>query len=230
MHRECAARAAGILKEKLVDSEIRNSIAWYLNGTLTGADRERVEAALRADHEASEMLAWEKMVRSAVREDQVFAVAADHGLARVMQHIRAEAKPVSSWRKRYGWFGDLVARFTGPTALALACGLVAVQFAVIVQIWPGKGATEGYSNERSVPGRSLKFDSFLRVSFRPDAREDNLRSLLREAHAEVVAGPSQIGDYYIVVAKADLQAALGILQASAFVESVETANELPLRQ
>jgi hypothetical protein len=230
VHRECTAHTEVILKEYLMDSESRNLIAWYLNGTLTGADRERVEAALRADHEASEMLTWERMVRSAVREDPEFAVAADHGLARVMQRIRAEAKPVSSRRGWYGWFGDLLARFTGPTALALACGVVAVQFAVIVQIWPGKGATEGYSNERSVPGRSQKLDSFLRISFRPDAREDNLRSLLREVHAEVVAGPSQIGDYYIVVAKADVQAALGNLHASTFVESVEIANELPLRQ
>jgi type IV secretory pathway VirB2 component (pilin) len=189
-----------------------------------------VEAALRSEHEASAILRWEKMVRSALREDPAFAVAADYGLARVMQRIRAEAKPVASRRGWYGWLSDLVARFTGPTALALACGVVAVQFAVIVQIWPDKGATEGYSNERSVPGRSLKFDSFLRISFRPDAREDNLRALLREAHAEVVAGPSQIGDYYIVVAKADVQSALGILQASAFVDSVEIANELPLRQ
>lgn len=218
------------MKENLVDSEARHLIAWYANGTLTGADRERVEAALRGGHEASAMLTWERMVRSAVREDPAFAVAADHGLARVMQRIRSEAKPVSSKRDEYGWFSDLVARFTGPTALALACGVVAVQFAVIVQIWPGKGATEGYSNERSVPGRSQKFDSFLRVSFRPDALENNLRSLLREVRAEVVAGPSQIGDYYIVVAKANVQTALEILQASAFVESVEIANELPLRQ
>ncbi len=213
-----------------MDSEIRNLIAWYANGTLTGTGRERVEAALRTDHEAAEMFSWETAVRSAVREDPALAVTADHGLARVLQRIRAEAKPVSSRRNWYGRFGDLLARFTGPTALALACGVVAVQFAVIVQIWPGKGATEDYSNERSVPGRSLKFDSFLRISFRPDTREDNLRSLLREAHAEVVAGPSQIGDYYIVVAKADAQAALGILQASTIVESVEIANELPLRQ
>lgn len=218
------------MKEHLVDSETRHLIAWYANGTLTAADRERVEAALRGGDEASAMLTWERMVRSAVREDPALAVAADHGLARVMQRIRSEAKPVSSKRDGYGWFSDLMARFTGPTALALACGVVAVQFAVIVQIWPGEGATEGYSNERSLPGRSQKFDSFLRVSFRPDASEDNLRSLLREVHAEVVAGPSQIGDYYIVVAKANVQTALGILQASAFVESVEIANELPLRQ
>jgi len=205
-------------------------IAWYANGTLSGADREQVEAALRAGHKASAMLTWERMVRSAVREDPAFAVAADHGLALVMQRIRAEAKPVASRRGWYGWFSDLVARYTGPTALALACGVVAVQFAFIVQIWPGRGATEGYSNERSIPGRTQKFDSFLRISFRPDAREDNLRSLLREVHAEVVAGPSQIGDYYIVVTKADVQSALAILQASAFVESVEIANELPQRQ
>lgn len=218
------------MKENLVDSETRHLIAWYANGTLTGADRERVEAALRGGHEASAMLAWERTVRSAVREDPELVVATDHGLARVMQRIRSEAKPFSSQRHGYGWFSHLVARFTGPTALALACSVVAVQFAVIALIWPGNGATEGYSNERSLPGRSQKFDSFLRVSFRPDARENDLRSLLREVHAEVVAGPSQIGDYYVVVAKVNVQVALGILQTSAFVESVEIANELPLRQ
>ena len=218
------------MKEFLVDSETRHLIAWYANDTLTGGERERVDAALRAGHEASALLAWERMVRSAVREDPVFSIAADHGLTRVMQRIRSEAKPVSSKRSGNSWVSGLVSRFTGSTALALACGVAALQFAVIVQIWPGNGALEGYSNERSVPARSQKFDSFLRVSFRPDTLENNLRSLLREVHAEVVAGPSQIGDYYIVVAKDNVQAALETLQASAFVELVEIANELPLRQ
>jgi hypothetical protein len=230
MYRECAAQAADIVKEDPVETETRHLIPWYANGSLTGADRERVEAALRGGGEASAMLAWERMVRFAVREDPAFVVAADHALARVMSRIRSEAKPASSRRDGKGWLSGLIARFTGPTALALACGVVAVQLAVIVQIWPGNGALGGYSEERSVPARSQKFDSFMRVSFRPDARENELRSLLREVHAEVVAGPSQIGDYYIVVAKANVEAALGILQASAFVESVEIANDLPLRQ
>lgn len=218
------------MKENLVDSETRHLIAWYANGTLGAADRQRVEAALGRSHETSTILAWERMVRAAVREDPTFAVAADHGLARVMQRIRSEAKPVSSKRVRHGWFSGPIARFIGPPALALACTVVAVQFAVIVQIWPGKDATEGYSEIRSVSARGQKFDSFLRVAFRPDAREANLRALLREVRAEVVAGPSQIGDYYIVVDKENVQAALGILQASAFIESVEVTHELPLRQ
>ena len=218
------------MKENLVDSETRHLLAWYANGTLSAADRQRFESALGRSHETSELLAWERMVRAAVREDPTLSVAADHGLARVMQRIRSEAKPVSSKRVRHGWFFGPFARFTGPTALALACTVVAVQFAVIVQIWPGKEATESYSDVRSVSARGQKFDSFLRVAFRPDAQESNLRALLREIRAEVVAGPSQIGDYYLVVDKANVQAALGILQASAFIESVEVTHELPLRQ
>ena len=49
--------------------------------------------------------------------------------------------------------------------------------------------------------------------------------------ADVEALCSKCGDvWHVVVAKVNVQVALGILQTSAFVESVEIANELPLRQ
>jgi hypothetical protein len=52
---------------------------------------------------------------------------------------------------------------------------------------------------------------------------------LREVNAEIVSGPSQLGDYYLVVRAAGVQAALTTLQANSNVESAEIVRELPPR-
>ena len=74
-----------------VDKEIGQLLSWYVNGTLTGAERDRVEAALRDDARAKALLEWEKSLREAVKSDPSLEIAEDRGLAQVMQRIRAEA-------------------------------------------------------------------------------------------------------------------------------------------
>ncbi len=76
----------------------------------------------------------------------------------------------------------------------------------------------------------MKYDAFIRVSFRQDTRESDLRTLLRSIHAEVVAGPSQIGDYFLLVSNPEAQAALATLKSSSSIESVEIVDELPPKQ
>ncbi|MEP7085522.1 MAG: hypothetical protein ABI854_12345, partial [Betaproteobacteria bacterium] len=56
-----------------------------------------------------------------------------------------------------------------------------------------------------------------------------VNTLLRELHAEVVSGPSQLGDYYLLVQKRTAQDALSLLQGNANVESAEFVSALPAR-
>ena len=214
-----------------VDKEIGQLLSWYVNGTLTGAERDRVEAALRDDARATALLEWEKSLREAVKSDPSLEIAEDRGLAQVMQRIRAEAKPAAAVAKRTRASSSATSRvlewFRLSPALALACGVVAVQFGIIVHMQQTRGEESAYSGLRTIGGK--KTESFVRVTFKPESTETDLRTLLRSLEAEIVSGPSQLGDYYLMVKTATVQATLTTLQSSAHVESAEIVNVLPSR-
>lgn len=222
-----------------MDKDIAQLLSWYVNGTLTGAERDRVELALRDDPRARALLEWEKSLRRSVQNDPQFDVAEDRGLSKVMQRIKAEARtapspPASPRRTRANSTSGenaLTARFREwfrwSPALALACGVVAVQFGIIAHMTTLRGEESEYAGVRSVKARHQ--DAFVRVSFKPETTEIDLRALLREVNAEIVSGPSQLGDYYLVVSAAGAPSALATLQGSANVESAEIVRELPSR-
>jgi hypothetical protein len=215
-----------------VDKDIAQLLSWYVNGTLTGAERDRVEVALRDDPRARNLLEWEKSLRRAVQNDPQFEIEEDRGLAQVMQRIRSEAKPsVRKRAARAGGSGRIAEWFSGwlqwSPALAVACGIMAVQFGVIIHMATTRGEESEYSGTRSIKPRS--HDAFVHVTFRPEITEVDLRALLRQVNAEIVAGPSQLGDYYLVVPAASAPSVLTALQSSSSVESAELARELPAR-
>ena len=215
-----------------VDKEIGHLLSFYANGTLTGADRDRVEAALRDDPQAKTLLEWEKSLRQAVRNDPSLDIAEDRGLAQVMQRIRAEAKPAAQpvIKRTKSPSSSAPSRvlewFRWSPALAMACGIVAVQFGVIVHMYQARGEESAYSGVRGIGKRA---ESFVRVTFKPESTESDLRTLLRGLQAEIVSGPSQLGDYYLVVKSDAVQSTLTALQSNPHVESAEIVNVLPSR-
>ena len=227
-----------------MDRETQQLLAWYVNGSLVGPDRDRVEDALAADPDSARTLAWERAVRGAMKSDPLFDVAADRGLFQVMQkiHSDAPAAPVSAAPAKKGgaspamtsrgpgwsgWFGRFRNSFQWTPALALACGVVAVQLAVITQLWPTRGE-ETYSDVRAVENVP-RGTTFIRVVFKPQSTEAQLSLMLRENNAEIVAGPSQLGDYYLLVAPVDAPSVLARLMVNAHVDSAEIVNALPSR-
>lgn len=217
-----------------VDKETRQLLAWYVNGTLAGTDRDRVEAALQDSPEAASHVAWEKAVHAAVKNDPAYDVPADRGLFQVMQRIQADAGPKTTRAtpavaEREGWFSRFVASFRWTPALALSCGVVAVQFAVIAQMWTTRSIGEEYSGVRAVVPQAQPAGAFIRVAFKPETAERDVIALLRAARAEIVAGPSQLGDYYLLIDRQAADEALTLLQQSASVESADFANALPAR-
>jgi hypothetical protein len=157
-----------------------------------------------------------------------------------MQRIRAEAQPAATAGKQAATAATgarkaktaaapsrILEWFQWSPALALACGIVAVQFGIIAHMATSRGEEGEYVGVRGMKGRTQ--DAFVRVTFKPESTEIDLRALLREVNAEIVSGPSQLGDYYLVVRAAGVQSVLTTLQANSNVESAEIVRELPSR-
>lgn len=217
-----------------MDAKTSQLIAWYANGTLADADRKQFEADLATDPRIQSMLSWEIDIRSAVRDNPALIVAADHGLERVMQRIQADAlakRPAPKQSQEQGnWFSRLSQYLTASPALSFACAIVLIQFGVIAHTQSGKQDEKTYSDVRSAAVEAAQNDSFLKVSFRQGTQESDLRLLTRMINANIVAGPSQLGDYYLLVSKDAASSALNALRASSHVESADIVNALPVRQ
>lgn len=215
-----------------MDTKTSQLIAWYANGTLTDADRKQFEADLAADPRIQSMLSWETDIRSAVRDNPALTVAADHGLERVMQRIQAEtlAKRPASKQVQGNWFSRLSQYLTASPGLSFACAIVLIQFGVIAHTQSGKQDEKIYSDVRSATVEPAQNDTFLKVSFRQGAQERDMRLLTRMINANIVAGPSQLGDYYLLVSRDEAAASLNVLRASSHVESADIVNALPVRQ
>lgn len=213
-----------------MDKETENLLAWYVNGTLAGPDRDRVEAALRDDAGASSKVAWERAVHGAVKNDPALEIASDRGLFQVMQRIRADTATKAAPRTAQdGWLSSLREKFQWTPALALACGVVAVQFAVIGQMWMVRGEEGEYAGVRAWTSGQHASVVFIRIAFKAESLAGDVSSLLRSVQAEIVSGPSQLGDYYLLLDKRSAKDALSLLQGNTNVESAEIVNALPAR-
>lgn len=200
-------------------------LPWYLNGTLSEAERDRVERALAAEPALRAELAALEMMRDTVQEssDAVAVPASDFDL--VMQRIdgveeapaAARAEPAGG-----GFLASLSALFAMPGVrfAALAAALVImVQSAAIVGLLvdtPGGGvgyqtATTGDATAAGDPGA---LGPRLLLLFQADAGLSEVQVLLGEVGGRIVDGPSQEGAYIVELgAEGDLEAALERLQA-----------------
>jgi hypothetical protein len=70
---------------------------------------------------------------------------------------------------------------------------------------------------------------YLKVNFKGDAREADIRLLLVEVNGSLAAGPGQLGDYYVRIAAPQTEAAAAKLRASTIVDAVAVVDALPAR-
>jgi hypothetical protein len=211
-------------------------LPFYVNGTLGDDDRSLVERWLR-EHPGDEAeLRWARSLQQRLQED-VVAVSSEVGLERAMQRIRAERpteKPkaapaalVSPLQRLRDWLASLVPQPMRGPVLASALAVVALQGVVIASLMSERDAWDAVRGPK--PSVVAESGPYLKVNFKADAREADMRLLLIGVQGSLAAGPGQLGDYYVRIPKAQLAAGTAQLQASAIVEGVSVVDALPGR-
>jgi hypothetical protein len=215
-------------------SKFDELLPFYVNGTLAEADRAFVEEYLREHPTANAELRWYQSLQTKLHED-VPAVSSEVGLERAMQRIHSErqapqrsARGASLYERLYAFFASITPQPLLRPALVGALAVVAVQAGIIFHI---AGVNEDASSELRALKASTVVDTgpYLKVNFKPDAREADIRLLLVEVNGSLAAGPGQLGDYYVKVPAAQVDASGGKLKASAIVEQVAVVDGLPAR-
>jgi hypothetical protein len=217
-------------------SQFDELLPFYVNGTLAEADRAGVDEYLRDHPVARAELHWVRSLQGRLR-DEAPAVSSEVGLERAMERIRREGPAPQQARRaaqpsplgRLGaWLGGLVPQPVLRPAFAGAVALAVVQGVAIVHLLGER--EDDLSEIRALQGSAaVEAGPYLKVNFRPDAREADIRLLLVEVNGTLAAGPGQLGDYYVRVPADRLPAAMGQVKASGIVDGVAVVDALPAR-
>ena len=207
-------------------------------GTLEHEDFVRVAKAVRNDAELQAQLASFEKIRS----ELVYAMVLDKHqvpVATFAENLAKRVEPGSNVRKKASahsawtsWLHNFFSASSTPARFAY--GLVAIQ--TVGLAWLINGAIQ--TNDGSTAStRSAGADTkqlgtvptnvTFSISFDPATPESTIRGLLLELEAQLIAGPSQLGQYKIVVARNRAHLALLKLREAVFVENVtELAEEV----
>jgi hypothetical protein len=211
-------------------------LPFYVNGTLNDEDKQWVDAYLQDHPAAKAELGWARSLQSRLHED-VPAVSSEVGLDRAMHRIRTEgpaperarqaAKP-SFFEQARSWLASIVPQPALRPVLAGALAVVALQAVVIVHM--AGQADDDAGQMRTIPSKVADPGPFLKVNFKGDARETDIRFLLVEVNGSLAAGPGQLGDYYVRIPVKQIDALAAKVRASAIVDAVAVVDGLPARQ
>ena len=204
----------------------------YVTGRL---DRDRaaaVEAWVARDPGTrAERVAFERALAQTIAR-RVDEIPADVGLDRLMARLAAETaaeapRRVAPAAPAEGLGARLRRWFAGPQLGFALAALVVVQAGIIAtQVGtPGGGPVEYRSAGPAEVRRAV------RVAFAADASEAIVRRALIEAGATLVAGPSQLGEYWVRPIEGDVEALAARLRERPGVQSasVDPGGPPPLR-
>jgi len=186
---------------------------------------------------------WDDLDREiqAVLREEAAKIDPDEGLERFMAAVAATPQAQPSWWKRLnGWLGDI------GFSPALASVVVTVQVGVIAVLLatqpqpatdgapevtfrditsgalqaPDINTTINPDANRGIAGRAQQAPD-LKITVNPDAGFASLVTLLRTNSCRIVAGPSELGEIWVVVDdKTDLVAIRKSLEESSFIHHV----------
>lgn len=218
-----------------MNTKLDELLPFYVNGTLHESERAWVDDALREHPKGRAQLDWYRSLQERLRED-VPPVSSEIGMERALRRIRTEgpmpqpARRAAEARSLLGrlgdWLGSLVPQPMLRPAFAGALGVIALQ-AVLIAGLLAQRDEDDTSELRAIQGSVAEQGPYLKLNFKADAREADIRLLLVEVQGSLAAGPGQLGDYYVRVPESRVQAVMDKVKASPIVDGVAVVDALP---
>lgn len=205
-------------------------LPWYVNGTLNTKDRAIMDAHLAATPAAREEVRfYERM--TATMKQRVDDIPQDIGLQKTLARIQTSPQTSSSPKKsaadNESWFSRLLGGGWMKPALGVAMAVILGQGVLLMQQREEAIIYRSKTPVAVVPGGAKTEAAYLRVVFKANATEGELRLLLASTQAWVAGGPGQAGEYYLRFAPDHVQAALEALKASGLVTEAAPVNAVP---
>ncbi len=225
--------------------EAEELLPWFVAGTLDSAESDAVQAFIDSGEIAKSQLEELALFAESVGEtgaeepaynpailtramqqlDQVEQAQADEPLV-VREAQNHQTTPDDSGS---GWFASLLDRLQWTMTPPLARIAIGAQFALLLGLVVALGAGEGvddgqggYETVATVPPSAAD----LSVVFVPGTAETQIRKLLLDNQASIIAGPTALGVYTLDISDSfDLQVASDNLSSSSLTLLVQPAAQ-----
>jgi hypothetical protein len=204
-------------------------VLWYVTGKIGDADRAWVEKVAAAHPEAQAELEWHRRLHEDIHS-RYAAIPEDVGLTRLMARVREDAKPAparASWSSR---LGEFFASLTARPAYALGVAVIVAQAGIIGALLSKTAVEPQFADTRAIAPQPVADAQVLRVTFKAQATERDMRLLLVQVSGRVVDGPGQLGDYIVAVPAKRLEVAKQEMEQSGLVEAVTVLDKRPARE
>lgn len=196
-------------------SEVQDLLPWFLNGTLEGAELERVEAHLAECTECREELAAERRLASAVKGAPIGSRTDWQRIGGRLEGTARPNRPRSSplWQKHV------------PLSWLVASQLAAAAAIAVVAISLPPHRSEPIY--RALGSAQTVRSANVIVQFQPATRVGDMQSVLQSVDARLVDGPTTTGAYLLQVDQSTRSRAIDQLhhnKAIALAEPIDNAS------
>jgi Putative zinc-finger len=213
-----------------VHGEVSALLPWYVNGTISELDRQRVDAHLPACADCSNDLAREQYVYRSMTADTAVEYMPAASLKRLMTRLDGIAAPAAAdaaadagpkpMRRRHAipWMGLMAASIA---VMAVAVSLLTADRWLYSR--PSGSQPNYYTVTTALPRPR---GEVIRAVFSPTITLDELQGILDEAQLRIVSGPTEAG-VYSLAAKSNrpVSSSLALLRGHAKVRFAESTPE-----
>lgn len=208
------------------ETELRQLLPWYVNGTLDVATQWAIDSLIKRSPLVLGEVTWLKQLRQQIQSlpDEAVQRSPSAGLDTLLARVRAEQSgkvtPLPLRNRLNVWLAS-PRKFSVPAGLAAAVVLTqAAMIGALLSRPPAESLTP-----LSAPSAT---STLLQITFKPQATEIQIRALLASVQGDLVAGPGALGVYIVRVPDGQSAAALAKLRQDRSV--IESVALLPSRQ
>jgi hypothetical protein len=188
-------------------------LPWYVNGTLEGAELNKVQQHLRVCVTCRQELAEQQRLAEAIGQSSAIDLAPQASLTRLLQRIDSEVPPAdryqkgwnrlrSQWTRLLEWLSGV--RLPQRAWVAVPLLVILLVLAPTAGFWlsslPRQPQYHTLASPNSVPAAG---STDIQVVFAKTLTQEQIQQLLRSLPAEIMAGPSASGAYTVRIVTRD---------------------------